>query len=410
MKFSVVSGLEGNEITGGNNFTSRPRSNTDSNNSEIHYKRSTAGHSKKEYQNEHVCFINYAQRYCIGFVDIIGSTEVASRIKDPKKLRKYYSLFLNAMASIISNHHGKVVKNGGDNLFFYFPKTNHQYNELSFHQALECGLAMVDSKTLLDDELSKENLSSLEYRVSMDYGDVEIAMSEDSKNIDLFGSVINNCAKMNSLLLHTGIIIGENLYEIVSRACFVKYYKLNQIHRPDSSRSNFRNTYSITRNNNEIKSVDETTTTIYQTRWNEQKRNGENQGHLPEKIIHNRMFRIMLIDDDEDILYTFETVLTLEGFNVKTFSKPLEAFEHFTAVEPDSYDLLILDIRMPDISGIKLYYRLKAVNPGIPILFITALDVVEELLDALPGINTEEIIKKPIERETLLKKIKTLLG
>ena len=76
----------------------------------------------KESNQEQINFINFTQQYCIGFIDIINSTQETAKIKDPKKLRKYYSLFLNSMSTILTQYHGKIIKNSGDNLFFYFEK------------------------------------------------------------------------------------------------------------------------------------------------------------------------------------------------------------------------------------------------------------------------------------------------
>ena len=83
---------------------------------------------------DQISFINYSQKYCVGFVDIVDSTREISKIKNPMKLRKYYSLFLNSMSSIITIYKGKIVKNGGDNFFFYFPKTSDISNDSSFHE------------------------------------------------------------------------------------------------------------------------------------------------------------------------------------------------------------------------------------------------------------------------------------
>ena len=59
---------------------------------------------------DQISFINYSQKYCMGFVDIVDSTREISKIKNPMKLKKYYSLFLNSMSSIITIYKGKIVK------------------------------------------------------------------------------------------------------------------------------------------------------------------------------------------------------------------------------------------------------------------------------------------------------------
>ena len=119
---------------------------------------------------------------------------------------------------------------------------------------------------------------------------------------------------------------------------------------------------------------------------------------------------ILLIDDEEDILYTFKQGLSSEGYNVEAFEDPVEAFAHFVNVNPSHYNLAILDIRMPGINGLQLYYRLKAINRNIKILFVSALDAVPELVSILPDVKTtNDIIKKPVALDDFIRAVKTAL-
>ena len=65
---------------------------------------------------------------------------------------------------------------------------------------------------------------------------------------------------------------------------------------------------------------------------------------------------------------------------------------------------------MPGINGIQLYYNIRAINPYAKILLVSALDVVSELADQMPGINMKEIIRKPIKVEDFILKIKSTLN
>jgi two-component system, OmpR family, response regulator ChvI len=73
-------------------------------------------------------------------------------------------------------------------------------------------------------------------------------------------------------------------------------------------------------------------------------------------------------------LTTYKTFLTIEGYNVHDFTDPREALVHFAQSNPDYYNLVVMDIRMPNLNGLQLYYRLKAINPDIRIMFVSALD------------------------------------
>ena len=120
-----------------------------------------------------------------------------------------------------------------------------------------------------------------------------------------------------------------------------------------------------------------------------------------------------MVDDDKDILITYESILTDEGYTVEAFSDSYKALQDFTSYASSSStmieDLVVMDIRMPDLNGLQLYYRVKAVNPNIKILFISALDGAEELVTALPGIEQKYILRKPVDNEEFLNKVKTLL-
>ena len=90
-----------------------------------------------------------------------------------------------------------------------------------------------------------------------------------------------------------------------------------------------------------------------------------------------------LIHIPADILYTFKEGLASEGYNVEAFVDPTEAFTHFVNVNPSRYKMAILDIRMPSLNGLQLYYKLKAINRNIKILFVSALDAVPELISLM---------------------------
>ena len=126
--------------------------------------------------------------------------------------------------------------------------------------------------------------------------------------------------------------------------------------------------------------------------------------------VDNTAINILVVDDEEDILYTFTTLLNRQGYKVKAFSNSIEAFTHFTEKSPYFYDLILMDIRMPGINGVQLYNKLRAINPYAKILLVSALDVVNELIESIPGINMKEIIRKPIEPEDFILKIKSTIN
>jgi len=123
-----------------------------------------------------------------------------------------------------------------------------------------------------------------------------------------------------------------------------------------------------------------------------------------QKTLYN--IPILLVDDENDLLTSFNLLLKIEGYrNIKTFSDSKSVLKHLSDKNPLYYKLAITDIRMPDINGIQLYQILKILNPSIKIIFLTALDAVNELASIYPEIKPSDIMKKPIDPELFVKTV-----
>jgi CheY-like chemotaxis protein len=120
---------------------------------------------------------------------------------------------------------------------------------------------------------------------------------------------------------------------------------------------------------------------------------------------------IMVVDDEPDTVFTYKSLLFAEGHNVEAFTDPQEALKHFGQLPDPSayYKLVLLDIRMPGLNGLQLFYRIKAISPNTKIMFISALDIAEELTSILPNVKEGDIIKKPVKREHFMSKINSVL-
>jgi CheY-like chemotaxis protein len=126
---------------------------------------------------------------------------------------------------------------------------------------------------------------------------------------------------------------------------------------------------------------------------------------------NNNDTHILLIDDEEDLLTVYKLFLSSAGYtNLKAFSDPREGLKHVVDLkDPCYYNLAILDIRMGGINGMQLYQMLKIVHPNIKALFVSALDAAEEIITFFPGLKPSDFIRKPIEQEHFIKRVKETL-
>ena len=111
--------------------------------------------------------------------------------------------------------------------------------------------------------------------------------------------------------------------------------------------------------------------------------------------------RVLLVDDEKDITNSFKMGLELHGFQVDTYNDPTAALARFLA---DRYDIVVLDYRMPQMSGFELYKKLREIDERTSYVFLTAYDKPEtELRDVIADKNPKLFLKKPISINDLAK-------
>jgi adenylate cyclase len=170
--------------------------------------------SNGDLATEDVSFSGLRNNYCVSYVDLVGSTKIASQLSE-EMLSKYYELFLNSAAKIAKNFAAKIIKNAGDCLIYYFPKTAVSSETAAFKQVIECAIALLDARQIINRNLYDKNLPTISYRISADYGRLEMVKTASSRTKDFFGSTMNLCAKMNAKAEPNSLVIGESLYKIV---------------------------------------------------------------------------------------------------------------------------------------------------------------------------------------------------
>ena len=119
------------------------------------------------------------------------------------------------------------------------------------------------------------------------------------------------------------------------------------------------------------------------------------------------MTRILVVDDEPDIATSMRAGLQRKGFQVDSFTSPTDALAHYS---PGTYQLLIVDVRMPDMDGFELFHEIRKIDPMVKVRFLTAFDITEgEFGRAFPGMDYSLLVQKPIMIEQLVGIVRRIL-
>ena len=116
--------------------------------------------------------------------------------------------------------------------------------------------------------------------------------------------------------------------------------------------------------------------------------------------------RILVVDDNPDILANVRDFLSMkDGWAPETASTGLEALER---IERSTYDLVILDIGLPDTDGITITKKLRAAGRSVPILMLTARDTIDDRVEGLTS-GADDYLIKPFSLRELAARVAALL-
>jgi CheY-like chemotaxis protein len=102
---------------------------------------------------------------------------------------------------------------------------------------------------------------------------------------------------------------------------------------------------------------------------------------------------IMVVDDEDDIVYIFRKTLELAGYGVFAFTDPILALEHLR-MNSDRYGLIVSDVRMPQLSGIEFASKAQEIAPNIPFILMSAFNMSD--LQLPDGVKIERLLQKPV--------------
>ncbi|NNG00515.1 MAG: sigma-54-dependent Fis family transcriptional regulator [Desulfobacteraceae bacterium] len=114
---------------------------------------------------------------------------------------------------------------------------------------------------------------------------------------------------------------------------------------------------------------------------------------------------IMIVDDDLKILEVLDARLSSAGFKIL---KAAGATQALKTLESESVDLMISDMKMPDMGGMELLEKARATLPNLPVIFITAYGNIPDAVKAVKA-GAVDYLAKPFEGQQLLKKIRATL-
>jgi two-component system catabolic regulation response regulator CreB/two-component system response regulator ChvI len=116
--------------------------------------------------------------------------------------------------------------------------------------------------------------------------------------------------------------------------------------------------------------------------------------------------KVLLVDDEPDLNLTLKLNLEENGFKVDSFTDPLVALENFRG-EAGQYDIIILDIKMPNMNGFELYRQIKKIDDKAKVCFLTAgeMDYEQFRKELIPALDNNCYIQKPIETEMLIRRL-----
>ncbi len=115
--------------------------------------------------------------------------------------------------------------------------------------------------------------------------------------------------------------------------------------------------------------------------------------------------KVLLAEDDRDFGNILAQYVTISGFDVNLARDGKEAWESFKSDKPD---ICVLDVMMPEMDGFTLGEKIKEAEPDVPLIYLTAKSLKEDIVRGLK-IGADDYITKPFDPEVLILRINNIL-
>jgi len=113
------------------------------------------------------------------------------------------------------------------------------------------------------------------------------------------------------------------------------------------------------------------------------------------------------VDDEPDTLKVVKTILEKEGFEVVSVESGKAALSQ---INLNNFELILLDIMMPDMSGWELFTRIAKIQPEYKIIFLTVLEASKEKIKELKDHGIKDYVTKPFDRNDLVVRVKKAMA
>jgi len=118
--------------------------------------------------------------------------------------------------------------------------------------------------------------------------------------------------------------------------------------------------------------------------------------------------KILICDDEQGILVYLKKLLQTQGYQVETFAGGSELLRRVREGDPADADLLLQDVRMPDMDGITVLSEVKKLRPALPIIIMTAFGTIDAAVEAIK-LGAYDYVTKPFPKEKILSVLKNAL-
>lgn len=115
--------------------------------------------------------------------------------------------------------------------------------------------------------------------------------------------------------------------------------------------------------------------------------------------------RVLVVDDESNLTELLSMALRYEGWEVRTAASGIEAVRAAREFQPDA---VALDMRLPDFDGLEVLRRIRADNPKVPVLFLTAHDAAEHRVAGLTA-GGDDYVTKPFSLEEVVARLRALI-